>query len=73
MEVSSRRKKKEKGRLSNKNLGEKRKKEEKVSDEDKATARIDSKMRAREIVDVIEEESWTPIPQSKIEAHTLNL
>ena len=73
MEVSSRRKKKEKGRLSNKNLGEKRKKEEKVSDEDKATARIDSKTRAREIVDVIEEELRTPIPQSKIEAHTLNL
>ena len=38
MEVSSRRKKKEKGRLSHKNLGEKKKKEEKVSDEDKATA-----------------------------------
>ena len=73
MEVSLRRKKKEKGRLSHKNLGEKRKKEEKVSDEDKATARIDSKTRAREIIDVTEEESWTPIPQSKIEAHTLNL
>ena len=57
MEESQRRKKKEKGRVSHENMGEKKKKEEKVTDEDKATARIDSNTRARDIVDVIEEES----------------